>query len=105
MKIVKNNLIPIFLALAVTTGIFFILSYISYDINSYKPEPVSLENMLKGRVEPDEFIDNVNVETLEEYYKAPVLINNEPEIYLELFKVNDTDLYNWLRLPPPASKK
>ncbi len=104
MKIIKNNLIPILLTIAVSTGLFFILSYISYDIHTYKPEPVSFNNMIKGRIEPNEFVANVDTATLDEFYQAPTLKNKQPELPLELLKVDEIKIYNWLELREPLEK-
>lgn len=98
MNFFKENLIPLLLTLTVMTGIFFILSYISYDIHSYRPEPVVLNNTIKGRIENNEFIANINTENLDEFYTKPKLIEIQPELPHSKFPTNDKDVYKWLDL-------
>ena len=98
MKFFKENIISLLLMFTVMTGIFFILSYISYDIHSYRPEPVVLNDTIKSRIENNEFIANINTENLNEFYTKPKLIEIQPELPHSEFPANDKDVYKWLDL-------
>ena len=98
MNFLKKNFIPLLLTLIIMSGIFFILSYISYDIHSYRPDPIILNNTIKGRIEENEFIANINTENLDNFYTKPELINQQPELPRKEFPTNDDKVYKWLNL-------
>ncbi len=105
MKFIRDNLIPVLLTLIVMTGLFIILSYISYDIYSHKPKPAQIDNMIKGRVEDKEFIENNTTLSLNEFYQPPAIIHTQPELPKKLFTTDDTALYQWLELSHPDTDK
>ncbi len=104
MKFIRSNIIPVLLTLTVMTGLFIILSYISYDIYSHKPKPVQLETMIKGRIETKDFIENDTTLSLNEFYQPPAIIHTQPELPKKLFTTDDAALYQWLELSPPETE-
>ena len=82
-----------------------ILAYIQYDINTYRPEPVALSDMIKGVVEENEFVPGNNSQTLEEFYLEPEQKYPQPDLPQKYFVPDMKAVYKWLELPEPKEIK
>ena len=97
MGFIRENIVP-FLFTLLVLGIFWaVYLYILADISGYKPEKNSWKVSIKGRIESEESLVQVESVTLEEFYLRPEFDNKAPEIKVEnLGFASDDNLRRWL---------